>query len=214
MREPWLDMRGPVRSLLVAIFSWVAEQERFRLVERTHAGIERARRQGKRIGRPPAAINVTAARALRKDGASVRAIARQLGVSKTSLHRVGVLAASVQKITVRVGGPSSSALTQCVHGLDARLGRLQQATDSRRVNAKEARGVRRALATGEHHLPHLDSLVRLQLRSAPTDAPLCARSLEPGARPLARHRALELGEAAEDLHHHAGRLGSWCRPPR
>src|ERR1700733_4192203 len=38
VRESWLDTSGPVRSLLVAIFSWVAEQERARLIERIRAG--------------------------------------------------------------------------------------------------------------------------------------------------------------------------------
>jgi len=28
VREPWLDTGGPVRALLIAIFGWVAEQER------------------------------------------------------------------------------------------------------------------------------------------------------------------------------------------
>jgi hypothetical protein len=82
VREPWLDTRGPVRELLIAIFSWGAEQERRCLVERTHARLERARRQGKRIGRPPAAINVTAARALRKEARCVLSsqfIARTIG---------------------------------------------------------------------------------------------------------------------------------------
>ena len=44
VRESWLDTSGPVRPLLVAIFGWVAEQERARLIERTKAGLERARR--------------------------------------------------------------------------------------------------------------------------------------------------------------------------
>ena len=35
VRESWLDTGSPVRNLLIAIFSWVAEQERTRLVERT-----------------------------------------------------------------------------------------------------------------------------------------------------------------------------------
>ena len=49
-----LDTSGPVRHLLVAvaIFGWVAEQERTRLIERTRAGLDRARRQGKTLGRP------------------------------------------------------------------------------------------------------------------------------------------------------------------
>jgi DNA invertase Pin-like site-specific DNA recombinase len=54
VRESWLDTGGPVRSLLIAIFSWVAEQERARLIERTKAGLAAARRKGKRLGRPRA----------------------------------------------------------------------------------------------------------------------------------------------------------------
>src|SRR6516165_8246903 len=50
VREGWLDTSGPVRPLLVAILGWVAEQERTRLIERVHAGLERARRQGKALG--------------------------------------------------------------------------------------------------------------------------------------------------------------------
>ena len=52
VREPWLDTGGPVRDLLLAIFSWVAEQELRRLVERTRAGIERARAKGTKSGKP------------------------------------------------------------------------------------------------------------------------------------------------------------------
>lgn len=51
VREPWLDTAGPVRGLLVAIFSWVAQQERTRLIERTKAGIAVARAGGVKWGR-------------------------------------------------------------------------------------------------------------------------------------------------------------------
>ena len=37
VKETWLDTSSPVRSLLIAIFSWVAEQERLRISERTKA---------------------------------------------------------------------------------------------------------------------------------------------------------------------------------
>jgi DNA invertase Pin-like site-specific DNA recombinase len=53
VRENWADGTGPVRSLLVAVMAWVAEQERARLGERTKAGLVEARRKGKRLGRPP-----------------------------------------------------------------------------------------------------------------------------------------------------------------
>src|SRR5207247_2379235 len=57
-REEWLDTSSPLtRELLVAVFGWIAKVERVQLVERTRAGMERARRQGKHIGRPRAGID-------------------------------------------------------------------------------------------------------------------------------------------------------------
>ena len=87
MREPWLAMDGPIRSLLVAVFSWVAEQERSRLRERTRAGLERARREGKQLGRPSVAIDADQALLLRRKGLSLRAAAEKLGVGHSTLHR-------------------------------------------------------------------------------------------------------------------------------
>jgi putative DNA-invertase from lambdoid prophage Rac len=56
VREPWLDVDGPARELLVAILSWVSGYEREHLILRTKAGLERARREGKRLGRPAAQL--------------------------------------------------------------------------------------------------------------------------------------------------------------
>lgn len=86
-REPWLDNEGPVRSLLLAVFGWVAEQERARLGERTRAGLERARRRGVQLGRPRARVDLRTARRLRAEGLSLRDVAAQLGVSTSTLHR-------------------------------------------------------------------------------------------------------------------------------
>ena len=53
LQESWLDTRDEgLGQLLIAIFSWVAQQERKRMVERTMAGLDRAKRQGKKLGRP------------------------------------------------------------------------------------------------------------------------------------------------------------------
>lgn len=87
VREPWLDTSGPVRPLLIAIFGWVAEQERLRIVERTKAGIENARRAGKTIGRPRVTIDLDRAVKLRRDGRSLRQMARALGIGASTLHR-------------------------------------------------------------------------------------------------------------------------------
>lgn len=90
VREPWFDTGGPVRDLLVAIFSWVAEQERRRIIERTNAGLDRARARGVKLGRPArhvSAAQLIVARRLRANGVSIRKTALQVGVSKTVLHR-------------------------------------------------------------------------------------------------------------------------------
>ena len=56
MQESWLDTRDKgLSELLLAIFSWVAAQERQRIAERVHAGLERAKKEGKILGRPKGA---------------------------------------------------------------------------------------------------------------------------------------------------------------
>jgi len=88
VREGWLDTSGPVRPLLVAIFGWVAEQERTRLIERTKAGLERARREGKPLGRPRASpLKVAAAVERVRAGASLREAADASGVGYGTLRR-------------------------------------------------------------------------------------------------------------------------------
>jgi len=86
-REPWLDTTGPVRSLLVSVFAWVAEQERRRLVERTHAGLARARAQGKRLGRPMKNLNPHALALEMAKGGTPAQVARRLGVGRSTLYR-------------------------------------------------------------------------------------------------------------------------------
>lgn len=87
VRESWLDTGGPVRNLLVAIFSWAAEQERNRLVERTKAGVAAARRRGARLGRPPARLDRDRLIELHEQGLSVRKIAATLGVGPSTVQR-------------------------------------------------------------------------------------------------------------------------------
>jgi DNA invertase Pin-like site-specific DNA recombinase len=96
VREGWLDTSGPVRPLLVAIFGWVAEQERSRLIERTRAGLERARRQGTRLGRLPASpVKVAAALARIREGASIREAAEAVGINRETVRRAAAAAREV-----------------------------------------------------------------------------------------------------------------------
>ena len=88
VRESWLDTGGPVRPLLVAIFGWVAEQERATLIERTNAGLARARREGKTFGRPRTSpVKVMAAVEHVRAGVSERVAARAAGISRSTLQR-------------------------------------------------------------------------------------------------------------------------------
>lgn len=87
VNESWLDTGGPVRPLLIAIFGWVAEQERVRLGERTKAGIERARQQGAVLGRPRRSIDIRRAESLLDKGHSLREVAKRLRVPVSTLHR-------------------------------------------------------------------------------------------------------------------------------
>ncbi len=84
VREGWLDTDGPVRSLLVAIFGWVAEQEEVRRKERIHAGIAEARRKGIKLGRPRASPLklAAAAKLVHEKKISLRRAANE--------HRIGV----------------------------------------------------------------------------------------------------------------------------
>ncbi len=86
-QEPWLDTGGPVGELVLAIFAWVAKQERERIGERVRAGQTRARAQGVHIGRRPRLVDVEEVRRRRAAGHGWRRIARALKVPMTTLRR-------------------------------------------------------------------------------------------------------------------------------
>jgi DNA invertase Pin-like site-specific DNA recombinase len=54
--EPWLDTSGtsPAADLMLNVLASFAQFERALIAERVRAGMERARRQGRRLGRPRA----------------------------------------------------------------------------------------------------------------------------------------------------------------
>ena len=103
-REPFLDTASAVRPLLIGIFSWVAEQERTRISQRTRAGLARAKSRGIRVGRPPARVEVEKLRALRAAGRSYREIGRTLGIGASTAHRL-LAADEVLRRAVSEPGP-------------------------------------------------------------------------------------------------------------
>ena len=89
LTEPFLDStNGIVAEIMTPLLATLARQERVRLSERTRAGLERARAEGKRLGRPRLVVNRERAINLREQGKSLAEIARALKVSKTSTYRL------------------------------------------------------------------------------------------------------------------------------
>jgi DNA invertase Pin-like site-specific DNA recombinase len=80
-----IDTSTPAGRLQLHVLAAIAEFERARLRERVLAGLARARRDGKRLGRPPR--HVTARDLAQVAGLSVRAAARELNVSPSVLQR-------------------------------------------------------------------------------------------------------------------------------
>ena len=81
-----LDLTSPLGRAMFGLVGVLAEVERAWIVERTHAGLRRARAQGKRLGRPSAVQDPTRLRRLLAAGNSYRAAARLLGISEGAIR--------------------------------------------------------------------------------------------------------------------------------
>lgn len=74
----------------MSVLSAVAEFERDLLIERTQAGLARARAEGKTLGRRPALTTLQQAAAMARlmAGESVAKVARDYGTTRQSIMRV------------------------------------------------------------------------------------------------------------------------------
>jgi DNA invertase Pin-like site-specific DNA recombinase len=79
---------NPASELLMHILAACAQFERALIRERVRAGIEHARRCGRRLGRPKKEVDPERARKLRKHGMTIRAVAAKLHVSVGLAHRL------------------------------------------------------------------------------------------------------------------------------
>jgi putative DNA-invertase from lambdoid prophage Rac len=78
-----LDLTTPAGRAMAGLLSVFAEFERDILRERVRAGLDYARQQGKRLGRPPSVVHQAAqARKLHRQGISKSEIARQLQIDR------------------------------------------------------------------------------------------------------------------------------------
>jgi putative DNA-invertase from lambdoid prophage Rac len=83
-----IDLTTPMGRALAGMLAVFAEFEREMLRERVKAGIAQARQHGKRHGRPPSVAHYAdEVQVLSAKGMSKSAIARRLGISRTSVRR-------------------------------------------------------------------------------------------------------------------------------
>ncbi|ANC86235.1 recombinase family protein [Sphingomonas sp. NIC1] len=85
-----VDLTSPAGRMTMGVIAAVAEFERDLLIERTQAGLSRAKAAGKALGRPQALSNEQQAAILtaRAAGVSLGALAKQHGVSRAAIQRV------------------------------------------------------------------------------------------------------------------------------
>lgn len=83
-----VDTSTAMGKMVFTILGAVAELERNIIVERINAGISRARKQGKILGRPPAIFDRVEAVRLHLSGVGVRGIAERLGVNRETVRKV------------------------------------------------------------------------------------------------------------------------------
>jgi DNA invertase Pin-like site-specific DNA recombinase len=84
-----LDLTTPSGRALAGMLAVFAEFARGMLRERVRGGLERARGDGTRLGRPPTAASQAAkVRSLRSRRLTQAEIARRLGIGESSVRRI------------------------------------------------------------------------------------------------------------------------------
>lgn len=84
-----VDLTSAAGKMTMSVINAVAEFERDLLVERTQAGLRRAKADGKQLGRPRALTEIQEeeAIAMRKAGESLATVATTMGVSRSAIQR-------------------------------------------------------------------------------------------------------------------------------
>jgi DNA invertase Pin-like site-specific DNA recombinase len=86
--EQYLDSCGIFKDAVPGILATIAKQERVRLSERTIAGLQKARKEGRVGGRPRVIVDRAKVERLSKAGKTLTEIADAVGTSKSTVHRL------------------------------------------------------------------------------------------------------------------------------
>lgn len=97
--EPWLDLAGPFSDVILAVMAWAAQMERLAINERIASARERVEGEGGAWGRPGRGhtekdkargvvpLDLAAAKRMRAEGRTIRAISVALKVPRATLAR-------------------------------------------------------------------------------------------------------------------------------
>ena len=90
IHQSGIDTTTPTGKMMFGILSVFADFERSMIVERTKAGMERARKQGRQIGRPSNMNDglIESIKYMRSQGRGIRKIATELKVGVGTIYRV------------------------------------------------------------------------------------------------------------------------------
>jgi DNA invertase Pin-like site-specific DNA recombinase len=80
-----IDTSSPLGAAIFTIISAVAQLERDIIAERVRAGLRRARKNGRQLGRPEVEVSIERLLSLKAEGLSLRKIAERVGVSKSTV---------------------------------------------------------------------------------------------------------------------------------
>lgn len=94
--ESFMQCDPSIRSLIISIMGWCAQRERENLIERTNAGIQRAKAQGVHCGRPFKEFDYKYAKHLHDDGMTWKEVSDTLGIPYPTLMRKKKMGQSVQ----------------------------------------------------------------------------------------------------------------------
>ena len=98
-----IDTSTPMGRMVFTVIAAVAELERSIIRERVQAGVDRARRQGKRFGRPSVIVDRHRLAEMKAAGTSIKAMAKECGIARATvrsiLARVAESGSSIADIT-------------------------------------------------------------------------------------------------------------------
>jgi putative DNA-invertase from lambdoid prophage Rac len=82
-----VDLTSPAGKMTMGVIAAVAEFERDLLIERTNAGLSRAKSQGKKLGRPNV-MSASQVQELKSKGLSQSAVAKSFDISLSTVKRL------------------------------------------------------------------------------------------------------------------------------